>query len=53
MERLMTRRTKRLWTDEEKRVICAQTRLPSLTSGQLDQAANANSIACFSTLFSK
>jgi hypothetical protein len=40
----MTRRTKRLWTDEEKRSICLQTTAPSVSVAQVAQryAMNAN-----------
>jgi transposase len=46
MERLMTRRTKRLWTDEEKRSICLQTTAPSVSVAQVARryAMNANMI---------
>jgi transposase len=46
MERLMTRRTKRLWTDEEKRSICFQTTAPSVSVAQVARryAMNANMI---------
>ncbi|MFT6776047.1 MAG: transposase, partial [Paracoccaceae bacterium] len=30
----MTRRTKRLWTNEEKRLICLQTTVPSVSVAQ-------------------
>jgi hypothetical protein len=40
----MTRRTKRLWTDEEKRSICLQTTAPSVSVAQVARryAMNAN-----------
>jgi transposase len=46
MERLMTRRTKRLWTDEEKRSICLQTTAPGVSVAQVARryAMNANLI---------
>ncbi|MFT5946932.1 MAG: transposase [Paracoccaceae bacterium] len=46
MERLMTRRTKRLWTDEEKRSICLQTTAPGISVAQVARryAMNANMI---------
>jgi transposase len=46
MERLMTRRTKRLWTDEEKRSICLQTTAPGVSVAQVARryAMNANMI---------
>jgi transposase len=46
MERLMTRRTKRLWTDEEKRSICFQTTTPGVSVAQVVRryAMNANMI---------
>ena len=42
----MTRRTKRLWTDEEKRSICLQTTVPSVSVAQAARryAMNANMI---------
>jgi hypothetical protein len=44
--RLMTRRTKGLWTDEEKRSICLQTTSPGASVAQLARryAMNANMI---------
>jgi transposase len=46
MERLMAGRTKRLWTDEEKRSICLQTRAPGVSVAQVARryAMNANLI---------
>ncbi|MFT7026230.1 MAG: transposase, partial [Paracoccaceae bacterium] len=46
MERLMTRRTKRLWTNEEKRSICLQTTTPGVSVAQVARryATNANLI---------
>jgi transposase len=46
MERLMTRWTKRLWTDEEKRSICFQTTAPGVSVAQVARryAMNANMI---------
>jgi transposase len=43
---MMTRRTKRLWTDVEKRSICLQTTAPSVSVAQVARryAANANMI---------
>jgi transposase len=43
---MMTRRTKRLWTDEEKRSICLQTTAPGVSVAQAARryAANANMI---------
>jgi transposase len=42
----MARRTKRLWTDEEKRSICLQTRAPGVSVARVAQryAMNANLI---------
>jgi transposase len=42
----MARRTKRLWTDEEKRSICFQTTAPGVSVAQVAQryAMNANLI---------
>ena len=42
----MTRRTKRLWTDEEKRSICFQTAAPGVSVAQVARryAVNANLI---------
>jgi len=42
----MARRTKRLWTDEEKRSICFQTTAPSISVAQVARryAMNANLI---------
>jgi transposase len=42
----MTRRTKRLWTDEEKRSICLQTATPGVSVAQVARryAMNANMI---------
>jgi transposase len=42
----MTRRTKRLWTDEEKRSICLQTTTPGVSVAQVARryATNANMI---------
>ncbi len=42
----MTRRTKRLWTDEEKRSICFQTTAPGVSVAQVARrhAMNANLI---------
>ena len=42
----MTRRTKRLWTDEEKRSICLQTTAPGVSVAQVARrdAMNANMI---------
>jgi transposase len=42
----MTRRTKRLWTDAEKRSICLQTTAPSVSVAQVARryAMNANMI---------
>ena len=42
----MTRRTKRLWTDEEKRSICLQTAAPGVSVAQVARryAMNANMI---------
>ncbi|SSC64664.1 IS66-like element accessory protein TnpA [Ciceribacter selenitireducens] len=42
----MARRTKRLWTDEEKRSICFQTAAPGVSVAQVARryAANANLI---------
>jgi transposase len=46
MERVMTRRTKRLWTDEEKRSICLQTTATGVSVAQVARryAMNANMI---------
>ena len=46
MGRLMARRTKRLWTDEEKRSICFQTTAPSVSVAQVARryAMNANMV---------
>lgn len=46
MGRLTARRTKRLWTDEEKRSICLQTRVPGVSVAQVVRryAMNANLI---------
>lgn len=43
---LMTRRTKRLWTDEEKRSICFQTTAPGVSVAQVARryAMNANMV---------
>ena len=43
---LMVRRTKRLWTDEEKRSICVQTTAPEVSVAQVARryALNANMI---------
>jgi transposase len=43
---MMTRRTKRLWTDAEKRSICLQTTAPSVSVAQVARryAMNANLI---------
>ena len=42
----VARRTKRLWTDEEKRLICFQTTAPGLSVAQVARryAVNANLI---------
>jgi len=42
----MARRTKRLWTDEEKRSICLQTTAPGVSVAQVARryAMNANLI---------
>ena len=42
----MTRRTRRLWTDEEKRSICFQTAAPGVSVGQVARryAVNANMV---------
>ena len=42
----VVRRTKRLWTDEEKRSICLQTTAPDVSVGQVARryALNANMI---------
>ena len=42
----MTRRTRRLWTDEEKRSICLQTVAPGVSVAQVARryAVNANLI---------
>nr|WP_245727391.1 transposase [Paracoccus isoporae] len=42
----MTRRTRRLWTDEEKRSICLQTAAPGVSIAQVARryAVNANLI---------
>ena len=42
----MARRTKRLWTDEEKRLICFQTAAPGVSVAQVARryAVNANLI---------
>ncbi len=42
----MARRTKRLWTDEEKRTICFQTTAPGVSVAQVARryAMNANMI---------
>jgi len=42
----MARRTKRLWTDEEKRSICLQTTAPGVSVARVAQryAMNANLI---------
>jgi transposase len=42
----MTRRTKRLWTNEEKRSICLQTTVPGVSVAQPARryATNANLI---------
>lgn len=42
----MTRRTRRLWTDEEKRSICLQTTAPGVSVAQVARryAVNANLI---------
>ena len=42
----MVRRTKRLWTDEEKRSICLQTTVPDVSVAQVARryALNANMI---------
>lgn len=46
MGRPMARRTKRLWTDEEKRSICFQTTAPGVSVAQVARryAVNANLI---------
>jgi len=46
MGRLMARRTKRLWTDEEKRSICFQTAAPGVSVAQVARryAMNANMV---------
>jgi len=46
MGRLMARRTKRLWTDEEKRSICFQTTAPGVSVAQVARryAMNANMV---------
>lgn len=46
MGRAMARRTKRLWTDEEKRSICFQTAAPDVSVAQAARrcAMNANMI---------
>ena len=46
MGRLMARRTKRLWTDEEKRSICFQTTAPGVSVAQVSRryAMNANMV---------
>jgi transposase len=43
---MMTRRTKRLWTDEEKRSICLQTTTPGVSVARAARryATNANMI---------
>jgi transposase len=43
---LVVRRTKRLWTDEEKRSICVQTTAPEVSVAQVARryALNANMI---------
>ena len=42
----MVRRTKRLWTDEEKRSICSQTTAPGVSVAQVARryAVNANMV---------
>ena len=46
MVRVLTRRTKRLWTDEEKRSICFQTTTPGVSVAQVARryAVNANMV---------
>jgi transposase len=46
MERSMTRRTKRLWTDKERWSICLQTTTPGVSVAQVARryAINANMI---------
>ncbi|MGB6231669.1 MAG: transposase [Litorimonas sp.] len=46
MGRLMARRSKRLWTDEEKRSICFQTAAPGVSVAQVARryAMNANMV---------
>ena len=46
MRFLVVRRTKRLWTDEEKRSICLQTTTPEVSVAQVARryALNANMI---------
>lgn len=46
MGQLMARRTKRLWTDEEKRSICFQTTAPGVSVAQVARryAMNANMV---------
>ena len=45
-EQILVRRTKRLWTDEEKRSICFQTAAPGVSVAQVARryAVNANMV---------
>lgn len=46
----MTRRTKRLWTDEEKRSICLQTMAPDVSVSQVARRYAMNSNLIFKWL---
>jgi transposase len=43
-------RKRRVWSDEEKRVICAQTRVPGVSVSQVARRYNANTNLVFTWL---
>lgn len=43
-------RRRRIWSDEEKRAICAQTRVPGVSVSQVAQRYNANTNLVFTWL---
>jgi transposase len=47
---LMQRRKRRIWTDAEKRMVCAQTRLPGVSVSQVAPRYNVNANLIFTWL---
>lgn len=47
---MATGRKRRIWTDEEKRMICAQTRVPGVSVSQVAQRYDVNTNLVFTWL---